>query len=53
MLGRKENHKPGFCVVCKAKITRRFADKLCGKCYLKKKQEERQKRSISEQKIWF
>ena len=53
MRGKKKNHKPGFCEVCNGKVRRRYTDKLCGKCYLKKKQEERQKRSISERKFWF
>ena len=53
MIGRKKEHKPGFCEVCNAKIVRKHTDKLCKKCFLEKRQKDRQKPSISEHKIWF
>jgi hypothetical protein len=55
-----EKYKRAICALCKQQARRRYADKLCGKCYLKKKRGERQVRAKmvaqqpnSEPKMWF
>jgi hypothetical protein len=48
------------CQKCKGPITRRSTDSLCGKCYLQKRKDARDKinkkigkRQYFEEKFWF
>ena len=53
--------KDRLCTKCGAEVRRKYVDKLCGKCYIKKKQAERlvekrvkaAKRGQPEKKMWF
>jgi len=49
----KSGREHRSCAQCKEPIRRRYQDKLCGKCYLKKKRQERKNKPDPDTKISF